>query len=175
MRIVFLVVVFFSFIACKKYKDPKPFTDSRIKNKYCNDPSAINYNWNFPGVPDNNTCIYPAQIFSGNYQFFDTVVNEFGAYQTSDSFAIHIAQIDTVHLQISGFCNVGFFTAKANRFMKYTLDSIIGNGQLYCNNQDTIVGYGIKKDIGDTLSIFINYQLQTDTGVVYHKGVALKK
>lgn len=36
------------FFSCEKWKDPNPDVDPRItERKYCNDPEAINYNWDF--------------------------------------------------------------------------------------------------------------------------------
>lgn len=173
MQIRLLACLLVFFCACKKYVDPAPFTDPRIVNKYCNDPAAINYNWDFPGVPDNTVCVYPAEIYAGSYLFHDTIIKFTGEYISNDSFLISFLDIDSTHLKITGFCGANFHTAKANRFFKFTLDSLVGNGQTFCNGIDTIVGGGSKIAIQDTF-IQIVYQLQTDTGVVYHKGVANK-
>jgi hypothetical protein len=171
-RILALLLLFFC--ACKKYKDPEPVTDSRIKNKYCNIPSAINYNWDFPGVEDNSTCIFPAQIYTGSYFFHDTTIDEAGAFIRKDSFPVSFVQIDSIHLTISGFCGATAHKATASRFLKFTLDSLQGNGQTFCNSKDTIAGNGFKAGIQDTSTIQLVYQLQTDTGIVYHKGTAFK-
>ena len=174
MPIRILALLLLLTAACKKYEDPDPFTDDRIKNKYCNIPSAINYNWDFPGIADNTTCIFPAQIYKGNYLFHDTVVNALGEYISKDSFLVSFLQIDSTRLTISGFCGYNLHYAKATRFFKFTLDSLIGNGQVFCNNKDTIAGGGSKIGIHDTSTIQIVYQLQTDTGIVFHKGTAFK-
>ncbi len=172
IRIIALFLLFFC--ACKKYTDPEPFTDSRIKNRYCNIPSAINYNWDFPGVEDNTTCIFPAQIYKGNYIFHDTTITQAGEFIRKDSFYISFVQIDSTKLTITGFCGATPHMATANRFFKFTLDSLKGNGQTFCNNIDTIAGGGSKTGIQDTSTIQIVYQLQTDTGVIFHKGTAFK-
>ena len=172
IRILAFILLFTG--ACKKYEDPDPFTDSRIKNKYCNIPSAINYNWDFPGIADNSTCIFPAQIYKGSYLFHDTITNNLGEFISKDSFYITLLQVDSTRLTISGFCGNDQYLAKATRFFKFTLDSLVGNGQVYCNNKDTIAGGGSKIGIQDTTSIQMIYQLQTDTGVVFHKGTAFK-
>ena len=168
------ILVLFILGACKKYEDPDPFTDPRIKNKYCNIPSAINYNWDFPGIEDNTTCIFPAQIYQGTYLFHDTIIDDLGAFVSKDSFYISFLQIDSTKLTVTGFCGVNPYMATANRFFKFTLDSLLGNGQQYCNQQDTIAGGGSKASLQDTNTIQIVYQLQTDTGVVLHKGTAFK-
>jgi hypothetical protein len=162
------------FASCKKYKDPAPISDSRLTTKYCNDPSAINYNWDFPGVPDNSVCIYPADIFKGTYFYRDSITNEEGSVLKTDSFTLSITQLDTTHLEIIGFCGTNIHTAKANRYFKFVLDSLAGNGQVFCNNKDTIAGNGSKYSISDTNTIKFNYQLLTDTGIVTHTGTAIK-
>ncbi|KXK42644.1 MAG: hypothetical protein UZ11_BCD004001243 [Bacteroidetes bacterium OLB11] len=80
-----------------------------------------------------------------------------------------------MYLNISGFCGAKIFTAKANRYLKFNLDTLTGIGQLFCNNQDTITLSGSKKEISDTNFISIKYQVYTDTGIVYHLGTAIKK
>ena len=79
---VFSILMFFS---CKKYKDPSPITDPRIKNHYCNDPSAVNSNWDFPGIADNTVCIYPSDIFEGNFKLYDTTINDLDSVLKTDS------------------------------------------------------------------------------------------
>jgi hypothetical protein len=171
---IWLLAALFVISACKKYKDPDPITDSRLTTKYCNDPAAINYNWDFPGVPDNSVCIYPAQIFKGNYMYHDSIVNGEGSVLKTDSFPMTVVQLDSTHLTLKGFCLGTDHSAKANRFFKFVIDSLVGYGQTFCNNKDTISGGGSKSGIGDTNTIQFNYILQTDTGAVQHKGTANK-
>ena len=167
-----LVLIFFT--QCNKYKDPDPFTDPRLTNPYCNIPSAINYNWNFPGIPDNSTCIFPAQIYNGNYFYRDSFYNEMETLVGKDSFDIQFDDIDTTQLLITGFCNSLSLKAKANRFFKFQLDSNTTKGQLFCRTIDTIAGNGYANSINDTI-IHLTYTILTDTGIVYHKGIATKK
>jgi hypothetical protein len=173
LRLSLLSILFL--VSCKKYKDPAPFTDDRIKNKYCNDPSAINYNWDFPGIPDNTVCIYPADIFKGNYFYRDSILNLEGGVLKTDSFPITITQLDSTHLTIAGFCGSNSHSAKATRFFSFVLDSLVGYGQVFCNNKDTISGGGSKFSLSDTSTIQFDYILQTDTGVVIHQGTATKQ
>jgi hypothetical protein len=169
------IVLFF--VACKRYKDPSPFTDSRINTPYCNIPSAINYNWNFPGVEDNSTCIYPAQIFGGTYFYRDTIIDSAGAVLNIDSFPITLQALDSSHLNIIGFCGTEIHKANANRYYTFTLDSLVGFGQSKCiGSADTISGKGYKPaGLGDTASFLLNYIIQTPTGTTIHKGVATKQ
>jgi len=161
--------------ACKGYKDPAPFTDPRIVTPYCNTPSAINYNWNFPGIPDESVCVYPAEIYSGTYFYRDSIKNSSGLLLSQDSFYLHFTQIDTVRLKIEGFCTGKEFTAHANRYFKFTIDSVAGNGQLLCNGTDTLMGIGTKTDLWDSLQIRLNYEVHSDTAIYYHNGTAIKQ
>jgi hypothetical protein len=176
MKYKFLIIIIslITFISCKKYKDPDPFTDPRIVNKYCNTPSAINYNWNFPGIPDSTTCIFPAQIYHGNYFYRDSTFNNAGLFLDEDSFNLTFIQVDTTRLRIVGFCSTDTIRATANRFYKFTIDSVAKYGQLLCSPTDTISGKGSKFDLSDTTTIKLIYQVATDTGIIYHSGTATK-
>lgn len=169
-----LILITLFFTQCKKYKDPNPITDPRLTNHYCNIPSAINYNWNFPGIPDNSTCIYPAEIFNGNYFYRDSFYNSSETLVGKDSFDLFFNDIDSTKLEITGFCNAQTIMAKANRFYKFQIDSNTSKGQLLCNPLDTIAGVGSTSFIGDTI-IRLTYSVLTDTGFVYHTGIATKK
>ncbi len=174
-RTFFFLCLFSFLFSCKKYKDPNPITDPRIKNHYCNDPSAVNFNWDFPGIADNTVCIYPSDIFEGNFKLYDTTINDLDSVLKTDSFNIEISKVDTTKLTLSGFCGTKIFTAKANRYMKFELDSIISFGQSFCNSTDTIIGNGYRKTFADTASFYFNYLLQTPTGIEKHKTFAIKK
>ncbi len=165
------LLVFFS---CKKYKDPDPFSDSRIKNHYCNDPSAVNFNWDFPGIADNTVCIYPSDIFERNFTMFDTTINDVDSVLNTSFYDIEISKIDSTKLTLKGFCGATIFTAKANRYLKFELDSIVYFGQLFCNPSDTIIGNGYRKTFADTTAFYFNYVLQTPNGIEKHKTFAVK-
>lgn len=172
----FLLFSILAYVGCKPCKDPAPFSDSRISNHYCNVPSAINYNWNFPGIEDNTTCVYPAQIYKGNYFYRDSIFNAEGHMVGTDSFMLSFTQIDSTHLTITGFCGTTVFTAKANRFYKFTLDSLQGNGQYLCSTADTIAGSGSKTGLDDSTTMKLNYQVSKAIGGVFtHYGIATKQ
>lgn len=175
MKWIYGIIVCFCLLSCKKYKDPEPFTDSRINTKYCNDPSAINFNWDFPGIPDNSVCVYPSQIYNGSFLMYDTIINYLGETLATDTFSILMSAIDTTRIHITGFCGNQIYKAHANRFLSFTLDSTLGNGQLFCNNKDTISGGAKKSGLHDTIPILWKYYIQTDTGVVTHIAQAVKK
>lgn len=175
MRFRFLFIPLLFLISCEGYKDPAPFTDPRIVNKYCNIPSAINYNWNFPGVPDDSVCVFPAQIYTGTYFYRDSIYNTTGLLLDQDSFYVTFNQVDTTRLQITGLCPGLILTAKANRYYHFNLDSIAGNGQFFCAGTDTIMGGGSKTDLWDTTHIHLNYEVHTDTSILVHSGTAIKQ
>jgi hypothetical protein len=169
--------IFFIFLligACKPYKDPAPIEDPRISNPYCNDPNAVNYNWGFPGIPDNSTCIYPADIFKGNYIWRDTVVNDLGAAVSYDSVFATVNKLDSTRIEISGRCGYDL-KLSANRFLIITIDSLAGNGQQFCQPNDTIMGNGFKVSTSDTNTFRLNYTIVSDTGTSTHESFFIKQ
>src|SRR5947208_3141374 len=68
-----LGVLFLISASCKKYTDQPGKSDPRLARKYCNDPSAVNYNRDFPGTEDNSICYYPTDVFKGQYTFTDSI------------------------------------------------------------------------------------------------------
>jgi len=160
--------------ACKPYQDPDPITDPRIVNPYCNDPSAINYNWGFPGVPDNSVCTYATDLFAGNYIWRDTVRDGNGDAVSFDSVFATVVKLDSIHLNISGRCG---YTLKltADRFLNLVIDSIDGDGQKFCQPNDTIVGSGLKMNFSDTTNFILNYDIISDTGSSYHESIFIKQ
>src|ERR1043165_6289024 len=84
------LVMGFAF-SCKKWQDPAPKEDPRLTRPYCNDPEAVNYNWDFPGKPDNSVCFYPSDLFAGTYTFWDTVTHvEKELLLSADSLSVSI-------------------------------------------------------------------------------------
>ena len=175
MRYYLFVIVLFFVTGCEKYKDPAPFSDPRIVNKYCNIPSAINFNWDFPGIEDNSTCIFPAQLYNGIYKFYDTTYGSVGDTIATDSFLLTFTQIDSTRLRIEGFCTGTPITATANRFYKFTIDSLVKNGQILCGSADTIEGMGTKADIYDTTTLRMSYEISNDTLKIRHAGMGIKQ
>lgn len=168
-----------SVVACKKWADPAPTSDPRINNPYCNDPEAVNYNWGFPGVPDNTKCFFPSDIFNGTYQFTDSV------YQASTGFFIFTQQqtLQVVKrsqnkLEVFGLCGTGSLFITAHRNFIATIDttvgdtSIINRGQLLCRTQDTASGTITYNRIDSLLHISIT--VVSDTGITIHTGKAKK-
>ena len=163
--------------ACSKYKDPDPAQpDPRLNNPYCNDSRAINYNWGFPGKPDNSVCIYPVDPFLGSWVLTDTIylVNgDISGVQTKN--LTFTATEDTIltHLSVSGWCGgTTPFYLTANKYRKAVVDTLlIGSiGQYLCNNTDTLSGMMTAK----TDTFRIDLAITNASGTTYHKGTAIK-
>ncbi len=163
-----------AFTACKKYQDPDPQTDPRIQDLYCNDPSAINYNWNFPGIPDNSTCFYPTDVFEGNYTYYDSTINDDFDVLAVDTFNISLVKVDTVRMTMSGFCAGSPLSVTADQYLKLVIDSLQGDGQQLCLTTDTIIGGGKKITVLDTTNITFSYTIDDGTANTMHKGTAIK-
>ena len=161
--------------ACKPYKDPDPITDPRLQNSsYCNDPAAINYNWGFPGIPDNSLCIFPTDVFEGNYVWRDSVIDENGDVLAFDSVFATVSKLDTTRLNINGRCGYDL-KLTADKFLGIVIDSIDGNGQKFCQASDTIIGTGLKTGFSDTTTFSLNYIIISDTGSSIHKSIFIKQ
>ena len=185
----YLVSISFLFItgicvlfSCAKWKDPKPVNDPRLTNPYRNDPTAVNYNWGFPGKPDNTVCFYPSDLFQGSYLFYDSVyLSPSGLFISADSFIIKISKISNSKIGVTGFCNSGKqLTLTAGPTYVATMDTTVGDtttmnpGQLLCRIQDTISGT-ISKDRVDSNLLHINLRVVSDTGTALFVGRARKQ
>lgn len=183
--LVLLAVGVFIF-SCKKYKDPNPATDPRIATrKYCNDPKAVNYNWDFPGVPDNSVCFYPTDIFKGGYSFTDSIYradNSFDSASSLITYTLHIIPNTTNKFSLVGFCGNGdslkftaertSYRANADTTIKLN-DTTLVYGQFFCSSQDTMTGTLIRPK-GDSVRLLIDFTVHSVTGINFHRGTAIK-
>lgn len=167
-------------LSCAKWKDKAPYTDPNLTNPYCNDPNAVNYNWGFPGKPDNTTCFYPTDIFSGTYVFVDSVyLLPDIIYVSTQTETLHINKIDQTKLSITGFCSGGnVLNFHADKSYVATIDTTVGDtvtarGQLMCRTVDTVNGSITKDRLVDSL-LHISFQVISDTGITNHIGNAKK-
>lgn len=166
--------------ACQKEKDPPPTDgDDRLTNPYCNDPNTVNYNWGFPGIPDNSVCFYPVDTFIGNWLFLDSIFDadsSFFHYETKS--LTFSSSEDTInkHLSIQGWCGADILFAVADKYKRATVDTLDENinGQIICNPSDTITGvFNLNTYKQD--SMMIDLKVKSQTGVFYHKGWAIKQ
>jgi hypothetical protein len=182
------VLIFFSFLlllaSCKKWEDKAAPGDNRLgSKKYCNDPGAVNYNWDFPGIPDNTVCFYPTDVFNGRYLILDSIFYTAGyAYARTDSIILNLVPQSRSKLQVTalkGWCPDKILNFTADRFFKATADStllpdsVVMTGQLFCRDKDTISGF-ISRKQADSNHIRINFTVLTDTGISFHVGTGTK-
>lgn len=175
--------------SCKKWTDPQPPYDPRLgENRYCNDPEAVNYNWNFPGVADNSVCIFPADLFKGTYTFTDSIYNSesvFDSARPQTIYTLHLIALGKRSLRIVGFCNSMDslkFTAERSTYRAgadttiFLNDTTKVHGQFFCRTQDTLTGF-VMKNQNDSAGKTIRFDLRvvSDTGVFFHRGTAYKQ
>lgn len=182
VKIVLLLSLIALVFSCKKWEDPAPQDHPEINNPYCNDPDAVNYNWGFPGKPDNTTCFYPSDLFAGTYRFRDSLYNAADElFLAADSGDLVITKIDARHISVSGLCGSGqaiSFTAGAA--YQAVVDTLVGDsttlsaGQIFCRQQDTVNGT-FSRDRVDSSLIYIRLSIANDTGGVIMIGRARKK
>jgi hypothetical protein len=160
--------------SCEKWKD-QPAQNLCLSNKYCNVPTAINYNVGFPGIEDNSTCIYPSTPFVGNYSFRDSIYNNANELVIGDSIHFTITVRDSCRFSLQNFCsNVNSLKFTANRYYRAEADSIIGAGtQLMCRIQDTLSGRMEYRNTDS--SLYLEWAIVSDTATNWHKGRAYKK
>lgn len=166
------------FFSCAKYKSPKAYTDPRLTNHYCNDPLGVNYNWNFPGVPDNTVCFYPTDVFAGRYLFHDSVFLQAGyLFIYADSFILTIKKVSNSQMSVFGMCINGdsLLMTATPTFTAYVDttegDTVTNYGQMFCSARDTINGTITQNRIDSVLTI--NFMVASDTGVItLHTGSA---
>ena len=176
-----VLLVSTGFFACKKWIDPPATNDPRLTNPYCNNPDAVNYNWGFPGKPDNSICFFPKDLFIGDYSFVDSIlVTSTNLFVRRDSMVLHFYSVPGSNSKISvvGFCGGGD-TLKLTAGPSYvaTVDTLIGDsltnrGQHFCRVQDTVNGTIYNSRL-DTL-LHVTLQVISDTGTTTHMGKAKK-
>ena len=168
------------FLSCTKYQDKPATTDPRLTNPYCNDPLAVNYNWGFPGKPDNTICFYPTDVFAGTYMFHDSVYRD-TLFIRADSFILTMSAISDTQMLITGFCdNQNKLRVTAGLTYVATVDTTegdsttINHGQMLCRVQDTVAGT-FSKDHFDSSLVHVSLQVYSDTGTTMHLGSARKR
>ncbi len=178
------ITFLFSSILLSCVKDEATKTDGRLTtNTYCNNPEAINYNWDFPGTPDNTKCYFPTQVFKGTYFFRDSILDSDLKLKSRDSFNIILTAISNTKMTLKGFCQgTGEISMTADRYYKSFVDSLridYNNvtttlvGQYLCSQKDTVSGYLIKSPKDSSISVF--FTVASDSGYIYHKGIATKQ
>lgn len=182
LTVLLAVVISGIVFSCNKWEDPAPVDDPRLTNPYCNDPKAVNYNWGYPGKPDNSVCYYPSDLFAGTYDYHDTAYDtETELYLSADSVVLTMTRLSESQIKVQGFCKGGgeLFVSAYQAYVA-TVDTTVGDsltanpGQFFCRTLDTVVGT-ITRDKVDSSLIFVDFIVHTDTGTTVHKGRAIKR
>jgi len=181
-KIILILLLTCLSLSCNKWVDPKPVTDPRLTNPYCNDPTAVNYNWGFPGKPDNTVCFYPTDMFAGRFLFIDSIYSEsglnFGNFLYALTDTLSVTTLSHTKMTIAGFCSTGSIMKLTALTFTATVDTTVGDtltttqGQLLCRTKDTVYGT-IFYSRTDSL-LHINFQVMSDTGLSSHVGKARK-
>jgi hypothetical protein len=185
-KICMLLTLPFILPSCEKWTDAPGSDDPRLGDrKYCNIPDAVNYNWGFPGKPDSTVCFFPSDLFSGTYQFKDSVYlenNTFDSVKSQTSYTLHIYKLTKNRFALVGLCGIMDslkFTAERTTYRATgdstikTSDTTVGHGQFFCRSLDTLTGF-ILKPQSDSNKLILNFRVVSDTGVNFHRGTAIK-
>ena len=171
-HIIFIFILLTGFISCKKSADVPGAQYEGQEQPYCNDPEAINYNYQFPGTADNMTCIFPTDPFKGMFALNDTVYTaDFASYYILTD-TVNVYAITKTHMAVVGYCGAyDSIKLTAGRYYRATIDTTMLNGQALCNPRDTISGIFE----ADSIGIKIKFTLNSDTaGIKYHTGRGIR-
>lgn len=168
--------------SCEKYEDSSQ-NDWKVdeNQEYCNHPDAVNYNWGFPGVINDSICIFPNEVFEGQWYLTDTLFNDTLGVEAIRERFIDIQWVpeDSIEykLRLSGWCdNEHELYLDANRFL---LASVIDEledypGQWDCDLTSSISGT-IRKNNFDADTLYLQMIQQTDQDQLrIIKGRAIK-
>jgi hypothetical protein len=165
-----------SILGCTKWTDTQNAIDPRLTQKYCNDPFAVNYNWGFPGMPDNSTCVFPSDVYVGTYVFHDSIYSIANVLVDTNQVVLRVYKMKVDKVAILGFKNLSdsiFVSVLKNG--NGSIDSLHNlPGQVLLSSLDTINGTCFKY-ITDTLRLKINWKTNTNMGIYFHKGSAIKQ
>lgn len=174
--LLFLLTV--SVAACDKYTDPAKPDDPRLDRPYCNDPTAVNYNWDFPGYPDSTVCFYPSSVFSGNYLFRDSIYlpdGKFDSLRSLTTYSLRVTALTRQKFSVIGFCSGDSIRFTADRFYRSTGDTSVPRGQLFCRATDTLSGTIIRNQADTEGRIYFTFTVVSDTATNTHRGTAYRQ
>ncbi len=162
-----LIILGMSIPSCKKYQDPDPIDDPRLDTSYfCNDLLAVNYNWGFPGTPDNSLCIYPTSGFEGDYRVEDSVYNSGDSLLYADAYTdVRIDALNKSYVSLKNYCPADSLLLLCTRFLQITTDTINQKNYDVCGS-DTFKFDGRKHSL-DTMYFTIRRDTR-DRDDAYH-------
>jgi hypothetical protein len=175
-----LVLVLCGLAACQSKEEDYPATDPRLGTRvYCNIPGAVNYNWGFPGKPDNSVCFYGPDLFRGSFSYRDTILKPDGTIdspRSGQAYTLNIYGLDTSRAILLGLCPGGdtlYLHAPRTGF-RASLDSSTVKGQRLCRTQDTVSGL-LLRELSDTSRLSLSFTVYSDTAVNLHRGTAYRR
>lgn len=164
--------------ACKReethYNTDAPQLQTR---HFCNDPEAVNYNWDFPGKPDSTTCVYPADLFRGKFLFRDSVYDGDGYLDSAASqneYTIVVSGVGKNALRMAGFCSNPLTLTAPRSGFRATLDTNAITGQIFCRPQDTVNGF-LLRNYADSTQLQVQFTVYANTSVRTHRGTAYRQ
>jgi hypothetical protein len=172
-----LIVGFISLLvlsACQKYEDQPGQSDPRLARKYCNDPEAVNFNFDFPGTADNSVCYYPSDVFAGTYSFNDSIYTSANKFAFAIPVTLYITAQSRTKFDVSGLCPSGTLHFTSTRILRASADSTVLNGQTLCRVKDTVSGFLVRK-LGDSTRMQVTLTVLSDTGATTHQGTAYRQ
>lgn len=175
-RLLFSLLCSLLILACKPKPDQPGPTDSRLDRPYCNDPEAVNYNWDFPGKPDNSVCRYPAEVLAGHWLLVDSAIAGDGRLSVYDTFDFRLLALARNKLvAVDLFCPGDSIYLTAGRFFRAEIDTQEVLGQkLRCGTQDTVAGY-VARSINDSTRLQVYSTFYTPSGTFQHRGTAIRQ
>lgn len=185
ISLLFTALIAVVIYSCSKYEDPPAADGSGLTNKYCNDSRATNYNWGFPGIPDNSVCIYPVDSFLGNWSLTDSMFRPNGeniGVQFKTLTFTGTEDTAKIGFSITGWCsnNTPIYLI-ANKYSYAYIDTLAEgtSGQFFCGaTTDTLSGQLNMYNDGDSTlkgRMEINFVVNDASGTVNHKGTAVKQ
>ncbi len=163
--------------ACKQEENKYNATDPRLQNRpFCNDPEAVNYNWDFPGKADPSVCFFPSDLFRGRFVFRDSVYDNDGYADSAAwrEYTIHIIPQGKNALRIEGFCATALTLTAPRVGFRATLDTNAVSGQIFCRPQDTVSGF-LLRNYADSTHLQIQFSVRSDTSIRTHRGTAYRQ
>jgi hypothetical protein len=178
--ILSVVLVLCALASCQPKEENYPTTDPRLGTRsYCNNPSAVNYNWDFPGKPDNSVCFFGPDLFKGAFSYRDTIFRPDGTIDSPRSgraYNLTIYGLDTSRAVLVGLCPGGdtVYMHTPRTGFRASFDSSTVKGQRLCRVQDTVSGT-LLRELSNTNSISLSFTVFSDTAVNLHKGTAYRR
>ncbi len=124
-----LLLILISLVSCEKYKDPEPIDDPRLDtNFFCNDLDAVNYNWGFPGTPDESICIFPSDVLEGDYIVADSIYSSGDSFLSATTYpTVRLDILSKTYLSMKNYCPSDSIRLLCDRYLIISSDTVAGH------------------------------------------------